>query len=393
MNRRLLNWNGLAFAGLGLALLAGCDYTPPGRAATTKGRFSMPEISRSGKSGAASASKTLAPRRSAEERKAILDNSITLIQGAVIQPGGSHFAEAVRKLNQYYDGTPQAEYELGSAAREYLSTQLGPDSIKELQNPAWTLRDTRHIEDCMMYYTIANRVAGAGDNLTRVRRVFDWIVRQVELVPTGSFGGSRLGPAFARPYDVLVRGMATESEGTGWSERAWLFLSLCRQLDIDAGLITYTKGNAVDAMLPQNSETIAAPLAAAAGRLDLRRADRRPGLPVRRPPRPGGPRPRRPGRGDARAGPRRPVDPGADERPRPGPLLRQPGDPPLQPDEDRHPDRFQPRLLLAEDADAPARAGRQLPGDPLRRPGRAARPLRPGAWAAAPARSRSGSCR
>ena len=36
--------------------------------------------------------------------------------------------------------------------------------------------------------------------------------------------------------------MATESEGF-WAERGWLFMALCRQLGIDTGLITYTKGN------------------------------------------------------------------------------------------------------------------------------------------------------
>ena len=29
----------------------------------------------------------------------------------------------------------------------------------------------------MMYYAIASRVGGTGDDLARVRRVFDWIVR------------------------------------------------------------------------------------------------------------------------------------------------------------------------------------------------------------------------
>jgi hypothetical protein len=256
LNRRLLTWVGLTFAGLGLVVMASCDYTPPGRGSAAKGRLSMPDLPRSTTSGAASATRALSPRRTPEERKAILDNSITLIQRAVVQPGGEHFAQAVKNLNQYFEGTSQTEYQLPSAAREYLANQLTPESIRDLQGTAWTLRDTRHIEDCMMYYGIAKRVAGVGDNLSRARRVFDWIVRQVQLVPGGSFGASRLGPAFARPYDVLVRGMATESEGIGWSERAWLFLSLCRQLDIDAGLITYTKGNAVDVMLPQKDETV-----------------------------------------------------------------------------------------------------------------------------------------
>ncbi len=34
--------------------------------------------------------------------------------------------------------------------------------------------------------------------------------------------------------------MATEAQGV-WAERAWLFIALCRQLEIDAGLITYTR--------------------------------------------------------------------------------------------------------------------------------------------------------
>src|SRR5262249_8393602 len=148
-----------------------------------------------------------------------------------------------------------ARYELESAPRDYLAAQLGPNAIKQFQDPFWNDRDTRHIEDCMMYYKIANRIAGTGDDLTRVRRLFDWMIRQAQLVPAAAFRpGSRMGPPFARPYDVLVRGMATETEGTAWAERAWLFMALCRQLDIDAGLITYTKGNTVDAVLAENPQ-------------------------------------------------------------------------------------------------------------------------------------------
>ena len=51
-----------------------------------------------------------------------------------------------------------------------------------------------------------------------------------------------------------------------------------------------------------------------------------------------------------------------------GPLRHQPGLPPRQPDQDRHPDRFQPGLFLAQDEDAPGRARGQVPDDPLRDP-------------------------
>ncbi len=108
----------------------------------------------------------------------------------------------------------------------------------------------------MMYYTIANRVAGAGDDLVRVRRVFDWIIRQVELVPAGSFGGGPAGSRRSRgPMTCWSAAWPPRSEGTIWAERSWMFMALCRQLGIDAGLITYTRGNTLDAMLPQQGRT------------------------------------------------------------------------------------------------------------------------------------------
>ena len=102
----------------------------------------------------------------------------------------------------------------------------------------------------MMYYPIAKRVAGTGENLARVRRVFQWVVEQIQLVPPGSLGFEGLPQAYARPYDVLVRGMATEAQGV-WAERAWLFIALCRQLEIDAGLITYSHSRSLEPRFPR----------------------------------------------------------------------------------------------------------------------------------------------
>lgn len=249
MNRRLRIWSGLAAAGLGLAAASGCDYSLPDNDRVDEGRTFLGPIPGARGPGNDAAISNLA-KRTPEQQKAILDSSINLIERASIKPGGENYRLAVNKLNQYFDeGTDPARYQLNPAARDFLAAQLGPDAIDQLQGRQWNDRDTRHIEDCMMYYKIASRVAGTGDDLTRARRMFGWIVRQVQLVPAGSFGGGRRGPAFARPYDVLVRGMATESEGTAWAERAWIFIAFCRQLDIDAGLITFTKGNSVDAIV------------------------------------------------------------------------------------------------------------------------------------------------
>jgi hypothetical protein len=251
LNRRTCFRNRLSAFGLGLALLAGCDYSPPISLDGTGGTYRPGPIpSAKSRGGGASPSSPISAgsQRSAEQRKAILESSITLIQKAALQPGGDNFRLAVQKLNQYFEGTEPAAYQLGSAPREYLKTQMRPATLNDLASTKWTLRDARHLEDCLMYYGIATRVAETGENLARVRRVFDWVVRQVELVPAGALGAG-MGQAFARPYDVLLRGMATEAEGF-WAERAWLFMALCRQLEIDTGLLTYTKGNVVEPLIP-----------------------------------------------------------------------------------------------------------------------------------------------
>jgi hypothetical protein len=257
LNRRIILWSGLTAAVLGLALLSSCDYAAPDPELATGGRVRqgyLPSSTRSTSPASIADTYSTGPRAQ-EERTAILESSITLIKGAALQPGGDNFRLAVQKLNHYFEGTKPTEYQLGSAAREYLRTQLPPTELKELENRTWSLRDARHLEDCMMYYGIATRVARTGEELARVRRVFDWAMRQVQLVPAGSLRAERLGQAYARPYDVLLRGMATEAEGF-WAERTWLFMALCRQLGIDTGLITYTKSNSLELLVPRYGSNI-----------------------------------------------------------------------------------------------------------------------------------------
>jgi len=234
---------GAALAGLLLVALSGCDYGSPNRAELPSGTF-RPGVTPnpSGKR----ATTATASRRDEAERAAILESSINLIQGAALKPGGDNFRLATQKLNQYFEGTPASEYHLPPEVRTFLGQWLPPEMVEDLQSPHWSeSRDARHLEDCMMYYGIANRVGGVGDDLTRVRRVFEWVVEQVQLVPAGSLGSNQAGQVYSRPYDLLLRGMGTESQGY-WAERAWMFMALSRQLGVDVGLLTYSKGNVVE---------------------------------------------------------------------------------------------------------------------------------------------------
>lgn len=243
MPRCIYSWSFVLMLGLAAALMVAgvsCDYS---KTALPELPESVAQPNPSPVADASSAANTATPETAGEtsvEKAAILDNVVRLIQTASANPGGKNFGNAIKNLNQYFEGTPREDYALTPAARKFLvSAGIPAKRVAEFEDPTWTEPDARHVEDCTLYHGIATRVAGQGDDLTRVRRVFEWMVQQIQLVPAGSLGSPELQQAYARPFDVLLRGMATESEGT-WSERGWLFISLCRQLGLDTGLVTYT---------------------------------------------------------------------------------------------------------------------------------------------------------
>lgn len=171
----------------------------------------------------------------------LIDAIMHLTRTAATNPGGDNFNIAKDHLNEVFAGAKPEQFAMSDDARQYLIKRFGDGAeraIADLENSEFTFRDSRHIEDCLLLSTIANRVAGNGEDLDRVRRLFDWVIREVQLVPPGSLAPPGLPQAEARPYDVLLRGMATE-QGS-WAERSWTFVALCRQLGIDAGMVLYT---------------------------------------------------------------------------------------------------------------------------------------------------------
>lgn len=227
---------------LGLAWI-GCDYSaeenlgaPPAR---SQDRVALPSAVAPKVSTAAVGRPVALSADEKEKRDAILQNVVQLIQSAATTPGSDHIVIATENLNQYFaEDVGPADFAMSPLARAFLLGEMPEAVIRSLELPTFTNRDARHLEDSMLYHGIATRVAGDGDDLARVRRVFDWVVRQVQLVPPNSLGGN--GPQVAaRPFDVIVRGLGTEQDGR-WSERGWLFMSLCRQLGIDVGIVTYT---------------------------------------------------------------------------------------------------------------------------------------------------------
>lgn len=182
-------------------------------------------------------------------RSDLLKAILQMLADAQENPGGTSFTNAAANLNQLFEGEPAAEFAMTPGAREYLRGELPRGkfdvAMRDMESRRFDIPQARHIEDCLLYHAVAARAAGQGEDLERVGRLFEWVVDQVALVPPEALGGG--DPNFrapARPYDVLLRGLAVEVrdqavEHEGWAERSWVFMTLCRQLGIDAGLLAY----------------------------------------------------------------------------------------------------------------------------------------------------------
>ena len=177
------------------------------------------------------------------QASAILDSVLHLLATAGTNPGGDNFTIATEQLNQYFNrNAATTDFLLNQEALNYFNEVKFPEgATRNLQEPKFSIRDSRHIEDCMMYYGLANRIAGTGDDLTRLKRIFDWINRNVMLVPAGSLAPvGKTQQAQARPYDCLLRGMASEAT-PGWAERTWIFMALARQIRVDVGILVSSR--------------------------------------------------------------------------------------------------------------------------------------------------------
>ena len=158
-----------------------------------------------------------------EDRTAILNSAMTLIQRAALQPGGEDFKLAVQQLNQYFDGTSPSEYQLESPAREYLKTQMPASVVEELADRNWIA--SRHAAHRRLHDVLPDRKpdrgqrgqSGSGSPGLR-----SGSSPQAQLVPPGTLGVRRLAPG-VRP---AVRRSASRhgDRGAGHLGRARLAL-------------------------------------------------------------------------------------------------------------------------------------------------------------------------
>lgn len=129
----------------------------------------------------------------------------------------STFQTVLKQLNQFTERSPTAMGGLKESEHRQIVTLLGPQAAEQAAKREFSLADTEYLRGMMFLRSVAKSLEKHdAEELPYARRIFDWTMDQVSLVPTG---WQPDGP----PMDVCLRGTGSVNE------RAWIFLELLRQ--------------------------------------------------------------------------------------------------------------------------------------------------------------------
>ena len=149
-------------------------------------------------------------------------------------PEPEMFRQVVDQLNQWIlTQPPPADWMLDPMTVTLPKPLLELPQVKNLEKMEFSSFDGFALQEAAWLRDVSLWAKGDGqDELDRVRSLFDWTVRNVQLEPDRP---DRI-PQF--PRETLLLGHGTPSE------RAWLFILLLRQLNIDAAVLAIDEGRA-----------------------------------------------------------------------------------------------------------------------------------------------------
>lgn len=137
---------------------------------------------------------------------------------------------------------------------------------ERLVKEAGLLREGRLLQEAVWLRDISRWAHGNGfDDVSRANSLFDWTVRNIELLPDS-------GASAYRPWHVLAHGRGTAEQ------RAWVFALLCRQQGLNVVMLGIPAVKAGDEKSPAASSTYW--LAALVSKSQLYLFDPRLGLPI-----------------------------------------------------------------------------------------------------------------
>jgi tetratricopeptide (TPR) repeat protein len=136
----------------------------------------------------------------------------------------SDLESQVDDLNLWWVDYSEATGALAPAdAARQIGRWLGDEASQTATADRFSVRDAAHIRDCLLYRAAAQSIAAfAGSDLERCIAAFDLAMRQVSYV-----NRSESDPPLTA-FGVLLLGRGNANE------RAWAFIEILRQLEIDA---------------------------------------------------------------------------------------------------------------------------------------------------------------
>lgn len=162
---------------------------------------------------------------------ALLESAVQLLQSTKRSPAAHQVA--AQRLNQYLlksHAVGQTLLDpLSQEVRKTLARGLSPEQLEEVESEQFDRPDALHLEGCFLRRDVAKHVtAGIRDDLEKVHAIFDWVIRNIHIV----------GPNEAPPIPLATPVTLLLGRGTDL-ERAWTFMELLRQIEIESVMLAY----------------------------------------------------------------------------------------------------------------------------------------------------------
>lgn len=189
--RKLARGLAAAFAFASLA----CNNQPPAKVADSPDRVAV-------------AQETVA------EAEALMESIQSLLQRPT---GNSRVYEViVKQLNEYISARAASVTALDPAFKSRVAKMLDEAAAEAADRKSFDDADADYIDNALFLEAVARSQRREEVDTKHVERLFDWVVRYIQLTPTGTLPEGR-------PKEVCIRGNGSADE------RAWVFLELLRQ--------------------------------------------------------------------------------------------------------------------------------------------------------------------
>ncbi|MCE5267315.1 MAG: hypothetical protein LLG00_05465 [Planctomycetaceae bacterium] len=142
-------------------------------------------------------------------------------------PEPEMLGQIIERLNQWgHDQPPAADWKRDPMLAALPESLRQLPQLKNLGRQEFTLFDGYCLQEAIWLRDISNWARGdVLDDLDRAKNVFDWTIRNIQIEPDRA----DRTPQF--PWETLMFGRGTATE------RAWAFILLLRQLDLDAAIL------------------------------------------------------------------------------------------------------------------------------------------------------------